>query len=299
MPLKSDASQVLVDPALFAGGFVEPGQPLPVPDPGLRLTPASEQAAQAAAEVARLAEVVRTMPPPETCPDGHQNPSGQKFCGECGQSIQALPKWRCGHDNPEQHKFCGECGQPAYAPPVAGAGLMAELEARVDLPAEWGRPKPESLLTENEKVQRQRAHAEAVRLGASLPNPVFEPVSPTAPQQVIHLIEDGLTFAGLTWYRGQEIRLTVGSERWKQAQAWINQTDFEQVERYGSIKFRPGPWPGLSYADALKQQQHPLSALDKTKAKAGVKAALPDEDALHRAQQAEERRRGAVPAPIG
>jgi len=48
------------------------------------------------------------------CPScNHENPEGQKFCGECGGKIPA-PGPRncpsCGHENPPSQKFCGECG---------------------------------------------------------------------------------------------------------------------------------------------------------------------------------------------
>lgn len=46
------------------------------------------------------------------CPNcGFKNPSGQKFCGSCGQSLQPgimCPK--CGKINPVGQSFCGECG---------------------------------------------------------------------------------------------------------------------------------------------------------------------------------------------
>ena len=64
---------------------------------------------------------------------GHENPDGNRFCGACGEALDAkCPK--CGHDNPPDHKFCGQCGaaiesvdqaaapsveppRPAYTPP--------------------------------------------------------------------------------------------------------------------------------------------------------------------------------------
>jgi class 3 adenylate cyclase/tetratricopeptide (TPR) repeat protein len=39
----------------------------------------------------------------------HDNPAGQKFCGECGSRLaSACPS--CGGINPPAQKFCGECG---------------------------------------------------------------------------------------------------------------------------------------------------------------------------------------------
>ncbi|WP_310773637.1 zinc ribbon domain-containing protein [Mycobacterium sp. Z3061] len=42
------------------------------------------------------------------CPNGHQNPSHQHFCGECGAPLPVVcPN---GHLNPASQNFCGECG---------------------------------------------------------------------------------------------------------------------------------------------------------------------------------------------
>jgi tetratricopeptide (TPR) repeat protein len=39
----------------------------------------------------------------------HENPSGQKFCGECGARL-AAPCSACGASNSPDQKFCGACG---------------------------------------------------------------------------------------------------------------------------------------------------------------------------------------------
>jgi class 3 adenylate cyclase/tetratricopeptide (TPR) repeat protein len=39
----------------------------------------------------------------------HENPSGQKFCGECGARLAAACS-ACGASNPPDQKFCGQCG---------------------------------------------------------------------------------------------------------------------------------------------------------------------------------------------
>ena len=45
-----------------------------------------------------------------TCPRcEHENPSGQKFCGECGARLAAACS-ACGASNPPDQKFCGVCG---------------------------------------------------------------------------------------------------------------------------------------------------------------------------------------------
>jgi membrane protease subunit (stomatin/prohibitin family) len=67
------------------------------------------------------AQMMKSMQPESTpqrvviCPNcGAQNPEGNKFCAQCGNSLQ--PKGakcpNCGADNPSTNKFCGNCGKP-------------------------------------------------------------------------------------------------------------------------------------------------------------------------------------------
>ena len=64
------------------------------------------------------------------CPACHaENPTGQKFCGECGARLPAgCPA--CGHPNPAGQKFCGECGAALAAAPKTA--VSAEAAPRVD-----------------------------------------------------------------------------------------------------------------------------------------------------------------------
>jgi predicted ATPase/class 3 adenylate cyclase len=39
----------------------------------------------------------------------HENPSGVKFCGECGARLESMCA-ACGAANPPENKFCGQCG---------------------------------------------------------------------------------------------------------------------------------------------------------------------------------------------
>src|SRR5215471_3506848 len=45
----------------------------------------------------------------------HENPPGQKFCGECGARLTAACPV-CSASNPPGQKFCGECGAALDAP---------------------------------------------------------------------------------------------------------------------------------------------------------------------------------------
>jgi len=53
------------------------------------------------------------------CPNcGAENPEGQKFCGNCGHSLEGPPQARlglvkcpnCGFDNPKGRRYCADCG---------------------------------------------------------------------------------------------------------------------------------------------------------------------------------------------
>jgi class 3 adenylate cyclase/tetratricopeptide (TPR) repeat protein len=69
-----------------------------------------------------------------TC--GAENPSGQKFCGECGSPlVRACPS--CGAANPPGQKFCGECGSQleVEAAPATTAATAAPPAPPAPAPA--------------------------------------------------------------------------------------------------------------------------------------------------------------------
>ena len=55
---------------------------------------------------------------------GHENPLGQKFCGECGGRLETVCP-ACRTTNPPGQKFCGECGAPLGGAARPAAGLRA------------------------------------------------------------------------------------------------------------------------------------------------------------------------------
>lgn len=75
----------------------------------------------------------------------------------------------------------------------------------------------------------------------------------------IHFIGDKVTALGRQWYRGQQIRFEVGSQAYKDTQdrygySWLSMTDEDQVNRWGDVMFRRGPWPGKDYEDPQATQ---------------------------------------------
>lgn len=89
------------------------------------------------------------------------------------------------------------------------------------------------------------------------PDPVPEPDPEPDPEPEtihIHILEDGLTAHGRVWYRGQELEYTVGSGLYKATQdrngrSWLDLDDRAQMQRFGRVMFRHGPWPGADYED--------------------------------------------------
>jgi class 3 adenylate cyclase/tetratricopeptide (TPR) repeat protein len=65
-----------------------------------------------------------------TCPScGAENPTGKRFCGDCGTALAAVCA-SCGAENPPEKRFCGDCGASLAAAPevpvVARAAPVAE-----------------------------------------------------------------------------------------------------------------------------------------------------------------------------
>ncbi|MFQ5830398.1 MAG: AAA family ATPase [Candidatus Methylomirabilia bacterium] len=53
------------------------------------------------------------------CPQcDHENPAGQKYCGECGALLASVCS-ACGAPNPPAQRFCGECGASLARAPSA------------------------------------------------------------------------------------------------------------------------------------------------------------------------------------
>jgi hypothetical protein len=196
------------------------------------------------------------------------------------------PACALGHENKPGTRFCGECGLAMDAP----APVKADLDA--------ARPKPASQLTDEERTERDRQHAEALAAARQFEAQQTVYVPPEGETVVIHFIEDGLTFAGQVWYRGQEIEIGPAHPRWEQARGWILLDRMAQIERYGKQYFAPGPWPGRrSYLDGAGDFQRLYAGRDKD-GKLASPFAGPGEEALRQADEMERRRGRAVPGPM-
>lgn len=70
--------------------------------------------------------------PSRLCPQGHPNPPGQMYCGQCGSPLTGLcPN---GHTVPEGQKFCGQCGSAVTAPSQEGGSRPVHSSPRTSAP---------------------------------------------------------------------------------------------------------------------------------------------------------------------
>lgn len=128
------------------------------------------------------------------------------------------------------------------------------------------------------------------------PVPVAESEPVESGNILIHFLEDGITAFGTIWYRGQELELDPNGPLYKQTcnrfgWSWLSlrDDDFAQVERWGSVKFRSGPWPGQSLMDVAKVPFQSLKG-DNNQVVGG-----PSEEELARAVRRELSRQRGVP----
>lgn len=116
-----------------------------------------------------------------------------------------------------------------------------------------GRPLPDSQLTPQQLLAREAQNREALQMGKELDNiPLeYENVSEGI---LIHVLEDGLTTNGQVFYVGQEILFgprAFEETKNRYGQSWLDMSEEDQLDRWGSVKFRKGPWPGKkTYDDA-------------------------------------------------
>lgn len=168
----------------------------------------------------------------------------------------------------------------------------------VEAPVEVVRPVPESELTRDERRIRELENQLALERGKKDPEMELEPPSALddTGNILIHFLEDGLTVLGHVWFRGQEIEFQPGGRAFRDTcdrhgRSWLELVDneFGQVDRWGKVMFRRGPWPGKSWVDAAKV---PFESL---KPHNGVPVRPPTEAELERVASAEARRKRAAP----
>lgn len=149
------------------------------------------------------------------------------------------------------------------------AARIAELEAQLAQPApayseaDNEEPEEDPVITAQKARIKELEDQLARRNAASTENTPAKLVRATDDGEriLIHFEEDGFVAFGTTWYRGQEIEVTVGSpvyERTKNrlGQTWIDMVDDRnsQLQKYGKVYFARGPFvprKGEQFTDDL------------------------------------------------
>jgi len=157
--------------------------------------------------------------------------------------------------------------------PVAGSALdqfdridtsAADEIPEADLPVDLTPAPPDEKALVDDEMTPEQQEIKALRdqiarlSGSKDVEPVVEEVQEPGDQRniLIHFLGDGLTALGRIWYRGDELEFEVGSQAYRdtfdrRGKTWLDlrDNDFAQVERFGTVMFRSGPWPGKSYSD--------------------------------------------------
>lgn len=107
-------------------------------------------------------------------------------------------------------------------------------------------------------LQAQQAASTAVNTEADVPGAEYK----DGDKVLVHFVEDGWTAQGQVWYKGQELEFVVGEKAWKdtldrEGNSWILLTEEEQIDRGDKVFFRPGPWKGKGYKDAVWEKDGP------------------------------------------
>jgi hypothetical protein len=123
---------------------------------------------------------------------------------------------------------------------------LAKAREEVAQSKETARPVPESELTPEQRQIRQLQDELARTRGKSDEVPV-EYEENVEGGILIHFLVDGVSAQGRIWYRGQEAVFgpkAYDQTRNRQGQSWLELSEDDQVQRWGVVKFRKGPWPG-------------------------------------------------------
>lgn len=173
---------------------------------------------------------------------------------------------------------------------------LAEAARSTGQPVVEPRIEPQVALTP-EQVRIKELEAQlALLAGKADPQPDLERVMPGEGDILIHVVsEGGFTALGHVWFRGQEIEFKRGGGAYadtcdRLGRSWLDLDENAQIDKYGEVMFRPGPWQGKTYVDAKGATlTHPLRDSD------GKSIRPPTEDELAAAAAAERRRGRAAP----
>ena len=136
--------------------------------------------------------------------------------------------------------------------------------------------KPEAALTDEEREIRDLEDQLAKREAKILESSATKYAEPAKGETLlIHFLEDGMTFSGQSWYRGQEVEFEIGGTAWEQQKdrngnTWLDLVDDidAQWAKWGKQMFARGPWRGKSWIDF----SHITDPAERAEAEAAAKA---------------------------
>ncbi len=116
-----------------------------------------------------------------------ENPTGMKFCGQCGQKLVSVCS-QCQAEAPEGHKFCGQCGQPlnAAATPQTVEASVATLPQEAI--SESARTPTVDVTTSPARPPDRSTGAEIKQVTVLCGRVVSEPVDALGPELVHDLL---------------------------------------------------------------------------------------------------------------
>lgn len=126
-------------------------------------------------------------------------------------------------------------------------------------------PTPTAALTAEQKKIRELENQLAIANANKFDSAQDEFVVATSDNKLlIHVLEDGLTFNGQVWYRGQEIEFDLpggGGDtqpfedtKDRHGKTWLALDEAAQMRRWGKVRFRRGPWPGVRHVDPAAEE---------------------------------------------
>jgi hypothetical protein len=132
--------------------------------------------------------------------------------------------------------------------------LESELSKPITNPTVGGRPAPETALTPEQKRIRELEDQLAKKRAAEL-DKVDDQFEETDGESIhIHVVTDGFTVSGRVWYQGQEIKYSLNGAAYESTKdrfgrSWLDLDDEAQLDRWGKVYFRKGPWPGKGWTN--------------------------------------------------
>lgn len=181
----------------------------------------------------------------QTCPLGHEQAGGLRFCGSCGMPMNEV-----------------------------------RLAERVDLDA-VREAVQSGTMDSAARAVRDRQHAEALaanmRAEQSVPD-ISQVEDPSEQKILIHFVADGFTWKKV-WTQGEMLEIGPDHPWWESAQPWIRLSKAEQFQRYGRVFFDYGPYPGATYRPGTEVPLPPAPANLWAEARGALPAAAsPDHD---------------------